>query len=66
MGKDRDAALGIHEAVVAEACAKADLEEALDTELSDWKIGEASRSWRGSSPAGPDAARSDAGLTGSQ
>ena len=29
MGKVRDAALGIHEAVVAEACAEAELQEDL-------------------------------------
>ena len=40
MGKVRDAALGIHEAVVAEACAEAELEEALDTP-PDWSRGEA-------------------------
>jgi hypothetical protein len=35
MGKVRDAALGVHEAVVAEACAEAELEEALDTRLDE-------------------------------
>ena len=34
MAKVRDAALGIHQAVVAEACAEAELEEALDQELA--------------------------------
>jgi DNA-binding MarR family transcriptional regulator len=33
MGKVRDAALGIHQAVVAEACAEAELEEDLDARL---------------------------------
>src|SRR3954451_6662523 len=35
MGKVRDAALGIHEAVVAEACAEADLEDELSSQLGE-------------------------------
>jgi hypothetical protein len=33
MGKVRDAALGIHQAVVAEACAEAELQEDLESRL---------------------------------
>ncbi len=33
MGKVRDAALGIHEAVVAEACAEAELQEDLESRV---------------------------------
>jgi DNA-binding MarR family transcriptional regulator len=40
MGKVRDAALGIHQAVVAEACAEAELEEDLDGRR-DWSPDEA-------------------------
>ena len=40
MGKVRDAALGIHQAVVAEACAEAELEEDLDGRR-DWSRDEA-------------------------
>ncbi len=40
MGKVRDAALGIHQAVVAEACAEAELEEDLDGRR-DWSPHEA-------------------------
>ena len=35
MAKVRDAALGIHEAVVAEACAEADLEDELSSQLGE-------------------------------
>jgi hypothetical protein len=52
MGKVRDAALGIHEAVVAEACAEAELE---------WAPGEAGESPR--QPARAAGRRSQRGLT---